>query len=181
MSFAILFCWLVSSDLLTIMPSDECQRILLMISQHCMVMAWCRQATSHYLRQYWPSSLSPYGVTRPQWVKSWITLTPPPPPPPRWQMHTHKESMLWSICRTIADNCSWVVLPNRETDGIWILAFDSGLKVMNLDRLIDMLWTYVMDRYMQVAKQAISKRVKKFVVTIFEGGYNWAKSSIHCT
>ena len=34
------------------------------------VMAWCRQATSHYLSQCWPSSLSPYGVTRPQWVNS---------------------------------------------------------------------------------------------------------------
>ena len=33
------------------------------------VMAWCRQATSHYLSQCWPSSLSPYGVTRPQWLK----------------------------------------------------------------------------------------------------------------
>ena len=33
------------------------------------VMAWCRQATSHYLSQYWPRSLTPYGVTRPQWVK----------------------------------------------------------------------------------------------------------------
>ena len=33
------------------------------------VMAWCRQATSHYLNQCWPRSLSPYGVTRPQWVK----------------------------------------------------------------------------------------------------------------
>ena len=32
------------------------------------VMAWCRQATSHYLSQCWPSSLSPYGITRPQWV-----------------------------------------------------------------------------------------------------------------
>ena len=32
------------------------------------VMAWCRQATSHYLSQWWPSSMSPYGVTRPQWV-----------------------------------------------------------------------------------------------------------------
>ena len=32
------------------------------------VMAWCRQATSHYLGQCWPSSLSPHGVTRPQWV-----------------------------------------------------------------------------------------------------------------
>ena len=33
------------------------------------VMAWCRQATSHYLSQCWPRSLSPYGATRPQWVK----------------------------------------------------------------------------------------------------------------
>ena len=33
------------------------------------VMAWCRQATSHYLSQCWPRSQSPYGVTRPQWVK----------------------------------------------------------------------------------------------------------------
>ena len=32
------------------------------------VMAWCRQATSHYLSQCWPSYMSPYGVTRPQWV-----------------------------------------------------------------------------------------------------------------
>ena len=31
------------------------------------VMTWCRQATSHYLSQCWPSSMSPYGVTRPQW------------------------------------------------------------------------------------------------------------------
>ena len=33
------------------------------------VMAWCRQATSHYLSQCWLSTLSPYGVARPQWVE----------------------------------------------------------------------------------------------------------------
>ena len=32
------------------------------------VMAWCRQATNHYLSQCWPRSMSPYGVIRPQWV-----------------------------------------------------------------------------------------------------------------
>ena len=32
------------------------------------VMAWCRQATRHYLNQCWPKSVSPNGVTRPQWV-----------------------------------------------------------------------------------------------------------------
>ena len=31
-------------------------------------MAWCRQATSHYLGQCWPKSPMPYGVNRPQWV-----------------------------------------------------------------------------------------------------------------
>ena len=34
------------------------------------VMAWCRQATSHYLSQCLPRSLSPYGVTRPRWVNA---------------------------------------------------------------------------------------------------------------
>ena len=29
-------------------------------------MAWCRQATSHYLSQCWLRSMSPYGVTWPQ-------------------------------------------------------------------------------------------------------------------
>ena len=33
------------------------------------VMPWCHHATSHYLSQCWPRSLSPYGVTRPQWAK----------------------------------------------------------------------------------------------------------------
>ena len=34
------------------------------------VMAWYRQATSHYLSQCWPRSMSPNGVTRRQWVNS---------------------------------------------------------------------------------------------------------------
>ena len=33
------------------------------------VMAWCCQATNHYLSQCWPRSLTPYDVTRPQWVE----------------------------------------------------------------------------------------------------------------
>ena len=33
------------------------------------IMAWCCQATSYYLSQCWSRSMSPYGVTRPQWVK----------------------------------------------------------------------------------------------------------------
>ena len=34
------------------------------------VMAWCCQATSHFLNQCWPRSPPPYGVTRPQWVNA---------------------------------------------------------------------------------------------------------------
>ena len=34
------------------------------------VMAWCRQATSHYLSQWSPGSMSPYIITGPQWVNS---------------------------------------------------------------------------------------------------------------
>ena len=35
------------------------------------VMAWCCQATSHYLSQCWLSSLWPYGIAKPQWVKGY--------------------------------------------------------------------------------------------------------------
>ena len=31
-------------------------------------MAWCRQATSHFLSQCWPRSIPQYGVIEPQWV-----------------------------------------------------------------------------------------------------------------
>ena len=41
------------------------------------VMVWCRQTASHYLSQCWPRSVSPYGVNRPQWVKSVGYLTSP--------------------------------------------------------------------------------------------------------
>ena len=34
------------------------------------LMAWRCQATSHYLSQCWPRSMSPKGITRPQWVNS---------------------------------------------------------------------------------------------------------------
>ena len=48
-----------------ILPSCDCHRTSLMIdlSTLAQVMAWCRQATSHYLSQCWPRSISPYGVS----------------------------------------------------------------------------------------------------------------------
>ena len=32
------------------------------------VMAWCPQATSHYMSQCWAWYIAPYGIIRPQWV-----------------------------------------------------------------------------------------------------------------
>ena len=49
------------------LPSDECYWMLPLINKHVQVMAWCRQATSHYLSQCWTRSMSPYGSNRPQW------------------------------------------------------------------------------------------------------------------
>ena len=34
------------------------------------VLAWCHQATSHYLSQCWPRSILPYGIIRLQWIKT---------------------------------------------------------------------------------------------------------------
>ena len=33
-------------------------------------MAWCHQATGHYLNQCWQRLITPYGITRPQWVNT---------------------------------------------------------------------------------------------------------------
>ena len=34
------------------------------------VIAWCHQATSYCISQCWPRSMSPCGVSRPQWVNT---------------------------------------------------------------------------------------------------------------
>ena len=51
-------------NVLTWMPQDLTDDKSTLVQ----VMAWCRQATSHYLNHCWPRSSTPYGVTRPQWV-----------------------------------------------------------------------------------------------------------------
>ena len=40
------------------------------------VIAWRCQAPSHFVSQCWPRSMSPYGITRPQWVKKYDDLPP---------------------------------------------------------------------------------------------------------
>ena len=49
------------------------------------IMVWCHQATTHYLSQCWPWSMSPYGVTKPQYVKLVII--------------SHNAVCVWNHCR----------------------------------------------------------------------------------
>ena len=59
--------WGISCEIaLTWKPQDLAEDKLTLVQ----VMAWCRQAASHYLSQCWPRSMSPNGVTKPQWVKA---------------------------------------------------------------------------------------------------------------
>ena len=56
------------------------------------VMVWCHQATSHYLSQCWPSSMTSYDVTRPQWV-NWSQLI-------QTILHT-KSFCNWTVTKTL--------------------------------------------------------------------------------
>ena len=57
--FSSQFQWLMAELSLVKLPSDECHWTLLNKSSLVQVMAWCYQATSRYLIQCWPRSMSP--------------------------------------------------------------------------------------------------------------------------
>ena len=63
----VIGCWGISCEIALIWMSQDFTNDQSILVQ---VMAWCHQAPSHYLSQCWPRSLSPYGVTMPQWVNS---------------------------------------------------------------------------------------------------------------
>ena len=69
------------------------------------VMAWCRQATSHYLSQCWPRSMSPNGITRPQWVKVIMTHE-------NYNLNIH-NSYLQNIAVT-----NWIYFPTSSYIGL---------------------------------------------------------------
>ena len=66
--FENMFYWSVSSDLLMIKPLSEPRDFIGDKSTLIQAMAWCHHASSHNLGQWWPISLLPYDVTRPQWL-----------------------------------------------------------------------------------------------------------------
>ena len=63
--------WILSPQALLVKLSwCECHRTKFDNKSLFQIMAWCRQAVSHYLSQCWPISVSSYGVTRPQRVNT---------------------------------------------------------------------------------------------------------------
>ena len=74
------------------------------------VMAWCHQTTNHNLSQCWPRSLSPYGVTRPQWVKMpWTQL--------QWKLKkTPSGGKINLICLAEWSNCFFEI---RFSQSVW--------------------------------------------------------------
>ena len=70
-----------------------------------LVMAWCRQATSHYLNQCWPRSLPPYGVTIGPNVNSRVLMN-------RWRASTKRIWLIDTLLFWRSDSditfCDWL-------------------------------------------------------------------------
>ena len=87
------------------------------------VMAWCRQAPSHYLGQCWPRSLTPHDVTRPQSVL--ITY-----------FNSHKA--WWIQCSAF---CQWCVGCNGAVADVSDMAVEMGFwKICQHSTTINNLW-----------------------------------------
>ena len=65
------------------------------------VMAWCRQATSHYMNQCLPRSVSPYGVTRPKWVNGSYPIL-------RWTIPCTSHTEGWTADQIVYRN--WLLI-----------------------------------------------------------------------
>ena len=89
------------------------------------VMAWCHQATSHYLNQCWPRSLTPYGVTGPQWVKPPIGY----PGQEKFNKQMVYQFFLWSKqCLNESINIHMVRKDENNQD-FWILKLQSDTNI----------------------------------------------------
>ena len=85
-------------------------------------MAWCHQATNHYLIQYWPNSTSPYDVTRPRWARQ-------------------KRGLSWQR----VNNCKWLsnsYIQNRRlgTNKYWYKSINKHTTNENISRAMDWLF-----------------------------------------
>ena len=60
-------CWGMTCE---ITPRWMSLNIIYNKSAFVQVMVWCHQGISHYPKELWQQFMSPYGVTRPQWVNT---------------------------------------------------------------------------------------------------------------
>ena len=115
--------WGISCEIALILMSLDFTDDQLTLVQ---VMAWCRQATSHYLSQCWPRSMSLYGVTRPQWV---LILAG----------HGNPNSLsLWGTLSYDQNACAWVlwywVISTTLTDILQPIRLSEKFKWRNEDQ-----------------------------------------------
>ena len=97
------------------------------------VMAWCHQATSHYLSQCWPRPMSPFDVTRPEWVNSLQ------PSGAIWRHRT------WS---TLIQVMAWCLMaPSYHLNKCWLInhqwslvAFTWGQVCRKCSRYLSLIW-----------------------------------------
>ena len=80
------------------------------------VMAWCRQATSHYLSQCWPRCLSPYGVTRPQCISKLTTIGSDNGLCVAWSVPHHYLNWCWNIVNSnLINKLQWNLKRNSNS------------------------------------------------------------------
>ena len=104
------------------------------------VMAWCRQATSHYLNQCWPRSLSLYSVTRPQWV-NFIQRSAP---------GSISKSCGWKSCQDTWPTCN----ANLGTSDVWAFYMMKSEDYVGVFRKIYQ-WFYVKGERFQWVNNAV--------------------------
>ena len=101
-------------------------------------MAWCHQATSHYLNKCWPRSMSPYGVTRPRWVKDYSHIFPFELTDPTWGWNPMGVlSVLMDLC-TEKSPSTYIC----STEGIycrWSSCCDQSHDILYMERLSALL------------------------------------------
>ena len=90
-------------------------------------MAWCQQAPSHYLNQCWPTSLMPYGITRPEWVKGSIL----------WKHDVHSKQSIgrspwWASVQTSGNPSVLGPWPMKWLEDRWTFFYWTMFKITKI-------------------------------------------------
>ena len=109
----------------------EFTRTQRMRSQHWSIS---HQASSHYLNQFWPRPVSPYGVTMPQWVNSFLLCLCLPVCNDRLSCRRHQPQtwnpwLLWSSCLSTSSSLPGFPPPNSGHNKLFVQADSKNIKV----------------------------------------------------